>query len=142
MCGIVGYIGSQDATSIILNGLRRLEYRGYDSAGLAILQNGEIEIHVDWDEERILIEVSDNGPGIPEDELPRVFEHLFRGRVTVQDPDHPIDGTGLGLALSKTVIEQHGGRIWVISKEGQGSTFSFTLPWEPTPKTGSLRKEN
>jgi glucosamine--fructose-6-phosphate aminotransferase (isomerizing) len=47
MCGIVGYIGSQDATSIILNGLRRLEYRGYDSAGLAILQNGEIEIRRD-----------------------------------------------------------------------------------------------
>jgi two-component system NtrC family sensor kinase len=103
--------------------------------------NGRIEIDVDWNEEHILIQVSDNGPGIPDDELPRVFEHLFRGRVTVQDPDHPIDGTGLGLALSKTVIEQHGGRIWVSSEEGEGSTFSFTLPWEPTPKTGSLKKE-
>ena len=44
MCGIVGYIGKQDATPIILNGLRKLEYRGYDSAGLAILENGHIEI--------------------------------------------------------------------------------------------------
>jgi glucosamine--fructose-6-phosphate aminotransferase (isomerizing) len=44
MCGIVGYIGSQDATSIILNGLKRLEYRGYDSAGIAVLQDGKIEI--------------------------------------------------------------------------------------------------
>jgi len=44
MCGIVGYIGSRDATQVILNGLKRLEYRGYDSAGIAILQNGEIEI--------------------------------------------------------------------------------------------------
>jgi signal transduction histidine kinase len=104
--------------------------------------DGRIEINLQWDEERILIEVTDNGPGIPEDELPRIFEHLFRGRVTVQDPDNPIDGTGLGLALSKTVIEQHGGRIWVASEEGAGSTFSFTLPWEPTPKTGSLKKEN
>ncbi len=104
--------------------------------------DGRIEINVEWDEERILIEVTDNGPGIPEDELPRVFEHLFRGRVTVQDPDNPIDGTGLGLALSKTVIEQHGGSIWVTSEEGIGSTFSFTLPWEPTPKTGSLKKED
>lgn len=104
--------------------------------------DGRIEINVEWDEERILIEVTDNGPGIPEDELPRVFEHLFRGRVTVQDPDNPIDGTGLGLALSKTVIEQHGGRIWVSSEEGVGSTFSFTLPWEPTPKTGSLKKDD
>ena len=44
MCGIVGYIGAQDATPIILNGLRRLEYRGYDSAGLAVIQNGQIEV--------------------------------------------------------------------------------------------------
>jgi glucosamine--fructose-6-phosphate aminotransferase (isomerizing) len=47
MCGIVGYIGERDATSIILSGLKRLEYRGYDSAGLAVLQNGQIEIRRD-----------------------------------------------------------------------------------------------
>ncbi|MBE9524187.1 MAG: glutamine--fructose-6-phosphate transaminase (isomerizing), partial [Chloroflexi bacterium] len=47
MCGIVGYIGPQDATSIILNGLKRLEYRGYDSAGLAVLENGKIEVRRD-----------------------------------------------------------------------------------------------
>ncbi len=47
MCGIVGYIGPQDAMPIILNGLKRLEYRGYDSAGLAILQNGHIEVRRD-----------------------------------------------------------------------------------------------
>jgi len=47
MCGIVGYIGPQNATPIILNGLKRLEYRGYDSAGLAVIQNGHIEVRRD-----------------------------------------------------------------------------------------------
>ena len=47
MCGIVGYIGKQNATPIILNGLKRLEYRGYDSAGIAVLQDGEIEVRRD-----------------------------------------------------------------------------------------------
>jgi signal transduction histidine kinase len=107
--------------------------------------SGHISIKVEWDDDQITVHVQDNGPGIPEDELPRVFDHLFRGRVTVSDPNNPIEGTGLGLALSKTVVEQHGGRIWVTSKEGEGSTFHFTVPWEATPKTGSLRgrpKEN
>jgi glucosamine--fructose-6-phosphate aminotransferase (isomerizing) len=47
MCGIVGYIGPRDATPVILNGLKRLEYRGYDSAGLAVLQDGHLEIRRD-----------------------------------------------------------------------------------------------
>lgn len=89
---------------------------------------GRIEIEPTWDETTVTISVHDNGPGIPEEELPRVFEHLFRGRITVEDPENPIDGTGLGLALTKTVIEQHGGQIWVESEEGKGSTFYFTLP--------------
>ncbi len=101
----------------------------------------EIEVKVRWDEEEIIVSVVDDGPGIPEDEIPRVFDHLFRGRITVQDPNNPIEGTGLGLALAKTVVEQHGGRIWVVSKEDKGSTFSFSIPREQTPKTGSLRAD-
>ena len=44
MCGIVGYIGSQKACSLTINGLKRLEYRGYDSAGMALIENGEIKV--------------------------------------------------------------------------------------------------
>ncbi|MCK5645790.1 MAG: glutamine--fructose-6-phosphate transaminase (isomerizing) [Anaerolineales bacterium] len=47
MCGIVGYVGARDASTVIFNGLRRLEYRGYDSAGMALIQNGEIEVRRD-----------------------------------------------------------------------------------------------
>ncbi len=89
---------------------------------------GEIDVDFDWDDEEITVHVRDNGPGISEEELPRIFEHFFRGRIVVSDPQNPIEGSGLGLALSKTVVEQHGGKIWVESSEGKGSTFSFTLP--------------
>jgi len=101
---------------------------------------GTITVSADWDEDRVGLHVADTGPGVPEDEIPRVFEHLFRGRETVRDPNNPIEGTGLGLALAKTVVEQHGGKIWVTSKPGEGATFHVTLPREPTPKTGSLRR--
>jgi signal transduction histidine kinase len=102
---------------------------------------GQIRVDARWDDDEIVVSVSDNGPGIPSDEIPRVFEHLFRGRASIQDPNNPVEGTGLGLALAKTVVEQHGGRLWVTSVEAEGSTFYFSLPREPTPKTGSLRKE-
>src|SRR5512135_1638352 len=62
MCGIVGYIGPQDATPIILNGLKRLEYRGYDSAGLAILEDGHIEVRRDAGKLARLVELVENSP--------------------------------------------------------------------------------
>ena len=62
MCGIVGYIGPRDATPIILNGLKRLEYRGYDSAGVAILQNGHIEVRRDAGKLNRLLEIVQNNP--------------------------------------------------------------------------------
>jgi len=73
----------------------------------------------------IQIEVADNGPGISPDDLPRVFERFFRG-----DRSRAGGGTGLGLAVSRDIVEAHGGKIWVESegRPGRGTTFRFTLP--------------
>jgi glucosamine--fructose-6-phosphate aminotransferase (isomerizing) len=62
MCGIVGYVGPQDATPIILNGLKRLEYRGYDSAGLAVVHNGSLEIRKDAGKLSQLVDLVQRSP--------------------------------------------------------------------------------
>ena len=71
----------------------------------------------------VLMSVIDQGPGIAPQELPRVFERFFR-----TGEARRAEGLGLGLHISKLLIEAHGGRIWVESEEGKGSTFHFTLP--------------
>jgi len=68
--------------------------------------------------------VSDTGPGIPREELPQIFE-AYR---TIPAGSGKSSGTGLGLYISKGIIEGHGGHIWVESEVGSGSTFFFTLP--------------
>jgi len=72
----------------------------------------------------LVIGVQDNGIGIPKEEQDRVFEPYYR----VASNGEPSLGLGLGLALSKQVVELHGGRIWVDSEPGKGSTFAFSLP--------------
>jgi len=71
--------------------------------------------------------VSDRGPGIPDDELPLVFHKYYR-TTAMRDQ---VDGVGLGLSISKHIVEAHGGTVWVFSQEGFGSTFGFTLPAVP-----------
>lgn len=73
----------------------------------------------------ILCEVKDTGIGIPEDEKAGIFQQFFRGRKAVASDR---GGTGLGLYLVKTIVEQHQGAIWFTSREGFGSAFSFTIP--------------
>ena len=65
--------------------------------------------------------VTDTGPGIPADELPHVFDRYYQARRKNRE------GIGLGLTIARGIVEAHGGRIWVESEEGKGSTFLFTL---------------
>src|SRR6266852_2424419 len=80
---------------------------------------------VETDPTAVYLSVTDSGRGIPSESLPLVFERLY------QDPD-AVDGNraglGLGLYIAKEIVSLHGGRIWIASQTGSGSTFSFTLP--------------
>ena len=75
----------------------------------------------------VVCSVADRGVGIASEDLPRIFDRYFRARTT-----RAADGLGLGLYIAKMLIEVHGGRIWVESELGRGSTFSFELPLSPS----------
>ena len=88
------------------------------------VENGHTEVRFFDLEDNILIEVSDDGIGIKEEHLPRLFERFYRvGKSRARNEG----GSGLGLAIVKHLVEAHGQTIDVRSTEGQGSTFSFTL---------------
>ncbi len=76
----------------------------------------------------VVVRVTDYGPGIHPEEQARIFEKYYRGREGRQGSP----GTGMGLAIAKRIVEEHGGRIWVTSSPGEGSTFSVSLPAIPT----------
>jgi len=70
------------------------------------------------------VEVEDTGPGVSEEEQQRLFQPYYRH---MNDREH-LSGLGLGLALCKNLVELHGGKIWVESQVGKGSTFGFSIP--------------
>jgi two-component system, OmpR family, sensor histidine kinase KdpD len=71
-----------------------------------------------------MVSVADRGPGIDELEQSVIFDKFYRGK----DSRYSVQGTGMGLAIAKAVVEAHGGSIAVTSQVGHGSVFSFTLP--------------
>jgi signal transduction histidine kinase len=88
---------------------------------------GQVDVSTHQVNGEVLVSVADTGPGISADDRERIFEEFQQARdVNGERPE----GTGLGLALSKSLVELHGGRIWVESQPGEGSTFTFTLPVE------------
>jgi len=85
-------------------------------------KNGEIKISAEQRDNHVAISVNDTGSGIPTEYLPHIFDKF------VQVPDAPTGGAGLGLTISKSIVEAHGGKISVQSQIGRGTTFTFTLP--------------
>ena len=88
-------------------------------------RDGKIKISAKDKGNSILVEISDTGIGIPEEELPEVFNEFYRASNARRVER---DGTGLGLSMAKQVVERHSGEIWIESEEGKGTRISFTLP--------------
>jgi PAS domain S-box-containing protein len=90
-------------------------------------RNGDINITISSSKDEIHFQIQDSGMGISEEEIPFVFDRFFIGGKTLSGEHSQL---GLGLAITKAIVEQHDGKIWVESKEGEGSTFHFILPIE------------
>jgi signal transduction histidine kinase len=88
-------------------------------------ERGKIEIFASGDSSSVTVSVKDYGRGIAQRDLSRLFQRFAQ---LDSSTTRKAGGTGLGLVISKGIVEQHGGKIWVESSLGRGSTFSFSLP--------------
>lgn len=90
-------------------------------------EHGTIVLRAERRQHDVHIAVSDNGPGIPEEKLKKIFDkfYIVRKGDTLGSKS---SGTGLGLPICKEIVEHYGGKIWVESEQDRGSTFHITLP--------------
>jgi two-component system NarL family sensor kinase len=89
-------------------------------------RGGRVEVVLESNSTYHFVKVLDNGPGITEDELPYLFERFYQGQ-----SDRQAKGSGLGLYLTRQIIEAHGGTIWAENRKSQGALFGFRLPAVP-----------
>lgn len=126
----------QVLTNLIENGIKYTRDTSEEECG--------IEISIRQESGEIITSVRDRGVGIPSEQLPQVFNRFFRA-TNVTSAHYPYPGMGLGLFISRNIVERHGGRIWVDSVEQQGSTFSFSLPLatdvNPDPGRATLAQQ-
>ncbi|MBI4260983.1 MAG: HAMP domain-containing protein [Actinobacteria bacterium] len=95
-------------------------------------EGGSVRVRAERVDGRCEVRVADTGPGIPAEHLPFLFERFYRADTARARGD---GGTGIGLAIARSVVEAHGGRIWADSEVGRGSTFTFELPTAPAAVT-------
>jgi signal transduction histidine kinase len=88
-------------------------------------EEGSVSVNVDWDEEVVRITVRDTGIGIAEEDIPKVFSRFWRSEVS---RERATGGLGVGLAITKEIVDQHNGTIEVESELGKGTTFTLRLP--------------
>jgi PAS domain S-box-containing protein len=91
--------------------------------------SGEIRISIHAEQDQVILQVTDHGPGIPASDQPHIFDKFYRAANISSD----VEGSGLGLAIVKNIVENHQGRIWVESTEGKGSSFFIVLPVNAEP---------
>jgi signal transduction histidine kinase len=99
---------------------------------------GTVAVRVVDQADGAVIEVSDNGPGIPPAELPRIFDRFYRG---TNVGEARASGSGLGLAIARSIVEMHGGYIEVASVLGEGAVFRVVLPRQGAAAAGELAGE-
>jgi len=92
--------------------------------------HGRVHIRLRADADRASIEVEDNGPGVPAEQQQLVFEKFRQGGDAYNRPQ----GTGLGLPISRRIVEHFGGRMWLRSEPGRGACVGFELPWHHEEK--------
>jgi signal transduction histidine kinase len=97
--------------NLMLNGIEAMK----DTSGELTVRSGKS------DDGQILLSVSDLGVGLPAEKIDQVFDAFFTTKT---------QGTGMGLSISRRIIESHGGRLWACANTGRGATFQFTIPTE------------
>ena len=106
--------------------LRQILANLVDNAVKFSPDGGTVTVTARRRDETVEVRVVDEGIGIPEDEQRRIFTRFYRGESTTRDPG--AGGTGLGLFIAHGLVSAMAGRMWVVSREGDGSTFAFELP--------------
>jgi signal transduction histidine kinase len=95
-------------------------------------ESGRVDVRLSSDAAGLMVQVRDNGSGVPLEQQALIFEKFRQGGDAVSRPQ----GTGLGLPISRQIVEHFGGRMWIESTPGQGACFAFLVPWS-TARTNS-----